>query len=333
MTRIDFNKAENKIYRITSLTAYIYSVILLFFYIYKETLYVDQTWFHGFFTMFFDIFSSIIFVSILFVFSKFVDKIIDYKKINILIYSYIAFTFLSTLSIIFVLISSLKVYSQQNGINSLSNFAETSSSSAFLLVLSRVGLFFIAILLGNRIRKINFTKNLTFKTLGILFIVYKLIALLESINFIKTEIISGFIDVAIVAIIGYILNLKFESKLNENYSFEQSINESMSQNKEILLNELENDYSALQSHNDNFNENDLIEIKDVEFEKEDLNPLEYKNEAVNYYNNLSNEEKTRLNYIVAKKNDSISSENEIYKLVILYIIEKKLFDNNRFAPK
>lgn len=311
MSSIDFNKAENKIYRITSLTAYIYSVILLFFYIYKETLYVDQTWFHGFFTMFFSIFSSIIFVSILFVFSKFIDKIIDYKKANILIYSYIAFTILSTLSIILVLISSLKVYSQQTDINSLSNFAETSSSSAVLLILSRIGLFFIAILLGNRIRKINFTKNLIFKTLGILLIVYKLIASLESINIIKTEIISGFINVAIVAIIGYILSLKFENKENENKSFEPSINESTSRNKE----------------------NDSIEIKTVEVEKEDLNPLEYKNEAVNYYNNLTNEEKTRLNYIISKKNDSISSENEIYKLVILYIIEKKLFDNNRFAPK
>lgn len=333
MSSIDFNKAENKIYRITSLTAYIYSVILLFFYIYKETLYVDQTWFHGFFTMFFSIFSSIIFVSILFVFSKFIDKIIDYKKVNILIYSYIAFTILSTLSIILVLISSLKVYSQQTDINSLSNFAETSSSSAVLLILSRIGLFFIAILLGNRIRKINFTKNLIFKTLGVLLIVYKLIASLESINIIKTEIISGFIDVAIVAIIGYILSLKFENKENENKSFEPSINESTNRNKEILLNELENDYSTLQYHNDSFKENDSIEIKTVKVEKEDLNPLEYKNEAVNYYNNLTNEEKTRLNYIITKKNDSISSENEIYKLVILYIIEKKLFDNNRFAPK
>lgn len=333
MSSIDFNKAENKIYRITSLTAYIYSVILLFFYIYKETLYVDKTWFHGFFTMFFSIFSSIIFVSILFVFSKFVDKIIDYKKANVLIYSYIAFTILSTLSIILVLISSLKVYSQQTDINSLSNFAETSSSSAVLLILSRIGLFFVAILLGNRIRKINFTKKIFFKTLGILFIVYKLIASLESINIIKTEIISGFINVAIVAIIGYILSLKFENKENENKSFEPSINKSTSRNKEILLNELENDYSTLQSHNDSFKENDSIEIKTVEVEKEDLNLLEYKNEAVNYYNNLTNEEKTRLNYIITKKNDSISSENEIYKLVILHIIEKKLFDNNRFAPK
>ena len=89
----------------------------------------------------------------------------------------------------------------------------------------------------------------------------------------------------------------------------------------------------MQSHNDSFKENDSIEIKNVEVEKEDLNPLEYKNEAVNYYNNLTKEEKTRLNYIITKMNNSISSENEIYKLVILYIIEKKLFDNNRFAPK
>ncbi len=333
MSSIDFNKAENKIYRITSLTAYIYSVILLFFYIYKETLYVDQTWFHGFFTMFFSIFSSIIFVFILFIFSKFLDKIIDFQKANILIYSYIVFTFLSTISIILVLVSSLKVYSQQNDVDSLMNFADTSSSSAVFLILSRIGLFFTAILLGNRIRKITTNISLMFKTLGLLLIVYKLFALLESINIIKTEIISGFVNVAIVAIIGYILSLKFENKENENNSFEPSISETTTRNKEILLHELENDYSTLQSHNDSFKENDSIEIKNIEVEKEDLNPLEYKNEAVNYYNNLTNEEKTRLNYIITKKNDSISSENEIYKLVILYIIEKKLFDNNRFAPK
>ena len=283
--------------------------------------------------MFFSIFSSIIFVSILFVFSKFVDKIINFQKANILIYSYIVFTFLSTISIILVLSSSLRVYCQQNDVNSLMNFADTSSSSAIFLILSRIGLFFTAILLGNRIRKITINKSLIFKTLGILLIVYKLFALLESINIIKTEIISGFINVAIVAIIGYILSLKFENKENENKSFEPSINETTTRNKEILLDELENDYSTLQSHNNSFKGNDSIEIKKVEVEKEDLNPLEYKNEAVNYYNNLTNEEKTRLNYIITKKNDSISSENEIYKLVILYFIEKKLFDNSRFAPK
>ncbi|WP_264558922.1 hypothetical protein [Flavobacterium sp. N2270] len=283
--------------------------------------------------MFFSIFSSIIFVFILFIFSKFLDKIIDFQKANILIYSYIVFTFLSTISIILVLVSSLKVYSQQNDVDSLMNFADTSSSSAVFLILSRIGLFFTAILLGNRIRKITTNISLMFKTLGLLLIVYKLFALLESINIIKTEIISGFVNVAIVAIIGYILSLKFENKENENNSFEPSISETTTRNKEILLHELENDYSTLQSHNDSFKENDSIEIKNIEVEKEDLNPLEYKNEAVNYYNNLTNEEKTRLNYIITKKNDSISSENEIYKLVILYIIEKKLFDNNRFAPK
>lgn len=333
MRSIDFNTSESKVYGITSLTAYIYSVVLLLFYIYKETLYVDQTWFHGFFTMFFSIFSSIFIISILFVFSKFLDKIIDFQKANILIYSYIIFTFLSTLSIILVLISSLKVYSQQTDVNTLMNFADTSSSSGVFLILSRIGLFFVSILLGSRIRKINITKSLIFKTLGILFIVYKIFALLESFNIIKTEIISGIINVLIVALIGYILSIKFERQENENKSFEPLINELKSRNEELLLDELENDYSTLQSNIDKSKQNDLLETKKIEEEKEDINPLEYKNEAISYYNGLTDEEKTRLQYIITKKNDSLLSESEIYKLVILYIIEKKLFDNNRFAPK
>lgn len=333
MNSIDFNKPESKIYRITSLTAYIYSAILLLFYIYKETLYVDQTWFHGFFTMFFSIFSSIFIIGILFVFSKFLDKIIDFQKANILIYCYIIFTFLSTLSIILVLISSLKVYSQQTDVNTLMNFADTSSSSGVFLILSRIGLFFISILLGNRIRKIKITKSLMFKTLGLLFIVYKIFALLESFNIIKTEIISGIINVGIVAVIGYILSIKFERQEQENKSFEPFINESNSRNKEILLNELQNDYSTQQSNIDKSKRNDEIENVNIEKEKEDINPLEFKNEAISYYNGLTDDEKARLNYTITKKSDSLLSESETYKLVILYIIEKKLFDNNRFAPK
>lgn len=331
MRSINFNVNNSKIYRITSLTAYIYSTILLLFYIYKETLYVDQTWFHGFFTMFFSIFSSIIFVCILFIFLKFLDKIIDYKKANSLIYSYIIFTLLSTLSITLVLISGLNVYFQQADMNSLSNYAVSSSSGTVFLIISRIGLFFTAILLGNKIRKINFTKNLIFKILGILFIVYKFFALLESINIIKTEIISGLINVAIVAIIGYILSIKFESNKKEEKFFNQSINELTSQNKVSLLDELGNDYSTLQSNNNSLEEQ--VSIKTNESEKEESNPLEYKNEAANYYNNLTDEEKSRLKYIITKNNNSTLSENEIYNLVILYIIEKKLFDYNRFAPK
>lgn len=333
MNSIDFNKPESKIYRFTSLIAYIYSAILLLFYIYKETLYVDQTWFHGFFTMFFSIVSSIFIISIFFVFSRFLDKIIDFQKANILIYSYIVFTFLSTLSIILVLISSLKVYSQQTDVNTLINFADTSSSSGVFLILSRIGLFFVSILLGNRIRKISIPTSLLFKTLGILLIVFKIFALLESFNIIKTEIISGIINVGIVAIIGYILSTKVERQGKENESFKPLIQESKNLNKEILVDELENDYSTLQSNNDNFKQSDSMQTKSIEEDNEILNPLEFKNEAVSYYNSLIDEEKTRLQYIITKKNNSLISENEIYKLVILYIIEKKLFDNNRFAPK
>lgn len=333
MNSIDISKPESKIYRITSLTAYIYSAILLLFYIYKETLYVDQTWFHGFFTMFFSIFSSICGIIVLLVFSKFLDKIVNFQKANILIYSYIIFEALSTLSIILVLISSLKVYSQQTDVNNLMNFADTSSSSGVFLILSRIGLFFVSILLGNKIRKINNTKSLLFKTLGILFIVYKIFALLEAFNIIKIEIISGIINVGIVAIIGYILSIKFEIQEKENIAFQPLIIEPTNRNKEILLDELENDYSTLQSNNENLEQNKFIQTKNIEEEKENINPLEFKSEAVSYYNNLIEDEKSRLKYTITKNNESITSESEIYKLVILYIIEKKLFDNNRFAPK
>lgn len=333
MNNIDFNNPQSKVYKITSLTAYIYAAILLLFLVYKETLYVDQTWFHGFFTMIFSIFSSLLFMAILFVFAKFLYHIVDYKKANTLLFSYIIFTILSTVSILLVLISSLNVYAQQNDAASLSNFAQTSTSSLVLLILSRIGLFFTGIILGISIRKINVTPNLIFKVLGILFIVYKLFAVVESINLIKTEAISSLINIAIVAIIGYVLPMKFEIIKKEKTAFEPLINKSPNRTNEILLNELSNDATLKNANDDNLNANNSTEINAIPQEKIDLNTSAFKSEAINYYNNLNEVEKTRLNYIITKNNDAVLSESERYNLVITNIIEKKLFDYNRFAPK
>lgn len=331
MNNIDFNNPQSKVYKITSLSAYIYAAILLLFLVYKETLYVDQTWFHGFFTMIFSIGSAIIFVGILFVFSKFLKHIVDYKKANTLLFSYILFTILSTVSILLVLISSLNVYAQQNDAITLSNFAQTSTSSLILLVLSRIGLFFTGIALGFNLQKINVTPQSIFKILGILFIAHKLFAVVESINLIKTEAFSSLITVAIVAIIGYVLTQKFEVK--EKTAFEPLIRETANKSNEILPNELSNDFPTQNATDESLNQTNATATNATTAEKIDVNTSEFKTEAVNYYNNLNDVEKTRLNYIITKNNDAVLSESERYNLVITYIIEKKLFDYNRFAPK
>lgn len=333
MNNIDFNNPQSKVYKITSLTAYIYAAILLLFLVYKETLYVDQTWFHGFFTMFFSIFSALIFVGILFVFSKFLNHILDYKKTNTLLFSYILFTILSTVSILLVLISSLQVYAQQNDLTTLANFAQTSTSSLVLLILSRIGLFFTGIMLGISIQKVKVTPNSIFKILGILFIVHKLFALVESINLIKTEAISSLITVAIVAIIGYVLTQKFEINEKGKTTFEPLSKQTPTPTNEILLNEFSKDYTTQNATEDDLNPNNPTETNTSTPEKIDLTTSEFKTEAINYYNNLNDVEKTRLNYIITKNNEAVLSESERYNLVITYIIEKKLFDYNRFAPK
>ncbi|WP_348810760.1 hypothetical protein [Flavobacterium maritimum] len=331
MDIFNFHKRDSKIYRIASLTAYIYSIILLLFYIYKETLYVDKTWFHGFFKMFFSIFSSIILVGILFIFSKFIDKIINYRKANALIYTYIFFLLLSTLSIILVLTSSLKVYySQQTNENSsaLGNFLDTSVSSGILLISSSIGLFLTGILLGNQIRKINFSKKLFFQILGVLFIVYKLFSLVESVNIISSEIVSGLINVAIISLIGYILSLKFQINENDLKSLNSEL--TSKQTKDNSLHTLKNENSKPDVIN---YKNKSIETNHIELENIDLNQLQHKDDAINYFKNISANEQTRLKLIVKKNYDKNFSDDEIYKLVILHISEKKLFDHNRFAPK
>lgn len=333
MDIFNFHKRDSKIYRIASLTAYIYSIILLLFYIYKETLYVDKTWFHGFFKMFFSIFSSIILVGILFIFSKFIDKIINYRKANALIYTYIFFLLLSTLSIILVLTSSLKVYySQQTNENSsaLGNFLDTSVSSGILLISSSIGLFLTGILLGNQIRKINFSKKLFFQILGVLFIVYKLFSLVESVNIISSEIVSGLINVAIISLIGYILSLKFQINENDLKSLNSEL--TSKQTKDNSLHTLKNENSKPDVINYE-NKNKSIETNHIELENIDLNQLQHKDDAINYFKNISANEQTRLKLIVKKNYDKNFSDDEIYKLVILHISEKKLFDHNRFAPK
>lgn len=333
MNNIDFTIKHCQAYKITSLVAYVTSAVLFCFFIYKETLYVDQTWFHGFFANFVITICSLAMCCILYVFSKFLINIVTYKRANTLIYYYIGFTILSTISVTLVMISSLEIYFQKTDVNSMINFAQTSSSSAMFMIFSRIGLFFSGILLGVRILKINYSKNLIFKILGVLFIVYKLIAVLESVNIIKVEIISGFINVAVIAIIGYLLSSKFEIIEKENKSFEPIIDKVASRNSEILSNELNDDYSDLLVLENEILENNSKEIDHIDEEITELDIKQFKNGAVYYYNNLADDEKARLKYIVSKKNDSVTIESELYKLIILYIIEKKLFDNNRFAPK
>lgn len=332
MGSFDFSNGDSRIYRVTSRMAYAYAAILLLFCIYKETFFVDGTWFHGFFTMFFSIFSSVFMIVILFIFSKFIDTTLKYKNISIFIYVHIFFIFLTMAAVLPVLISGLEVYHSlqtDEDVSSLMNFGETSTSSAVLLIVSRIGSFITAIMLGFQIRKIRFGEKSFFAILGVLFIVYKLISVVEAVNLIRSEILSGLLNVAIVSLIAYILSRSVDANKNV---FNSLNTEYSPQTTTDYLDTMsyENSGSSTVS-SENTTPTTLIESNPTEPDTAPLDHSAYRDDSVNYYKNLPEAEKTRLHYIVTKNNVGLS-ESEVYEHVIRYISEKKLFDTNRFAP-
>ena len=60
-----------KVYQITGLIAFIYSVLLIVYAIYNQFFYVDGTWLHGFTANGFAVLSGLIWIGILFVFKRF----------------------------------------------------------------------------------------------------------------------------------------------------------------------------------------------------------------------------------------------------------------------
>ncbi len=311
-----------KIYNTFGLIAFIYAGLMLIFSVYKDFFYVDQTWLHGLTANGFSVFSNLIWIGVLIVFKILLNKTLQYNKANSLINASLIFLGIGVYSVAVVLFKLLKVYFSSDDVNALLSFGASSISSAILLGLSSVAMIVVYIILGNRIRKIDVVLNDYFKILGFSFMVYAIVSALQMVKVFNSDIIAFLPKIVVVAVLGYIF--KEVSKMNPAdlpSEPEPSPAKKISQNKTEKVEKIN-----VANRKKEIAEQEII----PDF---DINQLENKETILSYFENLSNDEKSRLENVVSKKYTQNLTDEQKKNLILHHITEKKLYDHNRFAPQ
>lgn len=344
MNNFEKKNSLSKIYPITGIVAFVYSVLLIVFTIYKEFFYVDGTWLHGLTANAAAVLSNLIWIGILFVFMRFLNKTLNYSKANSLITIYLIFLGISTISLASVLYKSVKLYlSLENAenFNALGGFVSTSISGIILLFISNFVIILMCILLGNRIRKIDLIDNKLFQILGFTFITYGIFTLLTSVAIIESEVFQFLAKIVLAALIGLILKKVCNMNYTELYqAMGLEKTKDLENIKQKAQNSVEQKIESRKAEQVYTKEDDVLkdESKKINFEKEelpDLNLNEFKDKelVLSYYENLPSEELNRLENIVIKKHDHNLSKEQRTNLIMQYIVENKLYDHQRFLPK
>jgi hypothetical protein len=200
--------------------------------------------------------------------------------------------------------------------------------------LANIGIIVTTILLGNRIRKIDVILKDLFTILGFSLIALGVCSALQSVNLIKTEMVALLVRAFSVAVFGYIFKkatemdyielsslLKFESNDSNPYKSKSQVKVSSQTESERT-----EKVNVVKKKTESIQEQESIPNFDI-------NELDDKEMIRSYFANLSPDELSRLEAVVAKKYNQNLSELEIKNLVLHYIADKKLYDHNRFAPK
>lgn len=325
-----------KIYQVTGLIAFIYSILLIIHAIYNQFFYVDGTWFHGFTANGFSVLSGLIWIGILFVFKRFLNRILNYSKANVLINAYLIFLGITTLSLANVVYSSIKVYaSMEEGetFSSLTSFATSSISGVILLFISNFAIILVCIFLGNQIRKIDIVEKNIFQILGYTFIGYGIISLLETFGLLGTDIFQFLTEASLSFLIGLVIKKVFSmnfSDLNALTNFENRRKKEKLKQEIKPIKEHKISKKILTEKKEKSKE---IYSQNEELPNVNLEELEDKELILSYFENLPKEELNRLENIIQNKyNQNLTNEQKL-NLVLHYIAEKKLYDHQRFLPK
>lgn len=333
-----------EIYMVTGLIALIYSGLMIVFSIYKQFFYIDGTWTHGFIANGFAILSSLIWIGILFVFKNFLNEKLNYFKANSLIITYIIFLALSSLSLATVVIKSINLYqslAETGTIDSSTAFASTSVRGAILLFISTFAIILICILLGNRIRKIDVVAKELFKLLGFSLIAYGILSLLVTLTIIDNDTIQLLIKAALAILVGLILKkvCSMDSSVLSSLVGLKKIS-SMNESKPKLQNKVSPDRKLKKPEKPKSEIKKVAKIKRKESSVEyneipniNINELENKEIVLSYFENLSEDELSRLELIVSKEYSQKLTKEQKTNLVINYISINKLYDHQRYAPK
>lgn len=328
-----------KIYPITGLVAFTFSVILVLYAIYHQFFYVDGTWLHGFTANGFAVFSGIIWLGILLIFKRFLHQILSYRKANSLINAYVVFLGIATLANATVLYKSFKFYSSiEESVDSLPVYASSSVLSAVLILISNFAIIVICVLLGNRLRKIDIIAGNRFKLLGFSLLFYAVVSLLISLNFIESNWVQFLLLAVTSTFIGLIFKTVNETelsvlhaktgfkKLEKPKNFDSPTSSETKREKRFKkINPIQGIKKVNQDNQTETEQEDLPNVNlDAHVDKELI---------LSYYENLPARELNRLENLVKQKYTQELTKKQLNDLVKYYIAENKLYDHTRFMPK
>lgn len=325
-----------KTYQVTALITIIYAVLLIFYSVYNQFLYVDGTWFHGFLSNGFSVLSGLIWIVIIFMFKKFLNRTLNYIKVNMLINAYLIFLSITTFSVAIIVYKSINIYTsleEGDSFNSLTAFASSSILSVILLFISNLAIILISILLGNHIRKIDFVQNKLFQILGFSFIGYGIISLLGTVGFLGTDIFNFLIKALLSILIGMIIKRTFSMSFSDLNALTNHKNKTTTVTAKPKI-EQKKDVKKVE----NISPTKNLAAKEVSSQNEELpiinlKELEDSDLILSYFDNLPKDEFNRLESIVENKYNRNLTKEQKDNLIIHYIVEKKMYDHQRFLPK
>lgn len=329
-----------KIYQITGFVAFVYSVFLLFQSIYSQFFYVDGTWFHGFTANGLAVLSGLIWIGILIIFKRLLNKILNYSKANLLINAYLIFLGITTLSLATVVYKSIKVYAsleEGDTFNSLTAFATSSILGAIFLFISNFAIILICVLLGNQLRKVNIVQEKLFQILGYSFISYGVLSLLSSVGIIEIDAFQIIIKAGVAIVIGLIFQKIYNMNSSELYTLAGFDNKNKVEKPKP---ETKRNIEPVKSDKAIPLANKVVreKVKETSLNNEELpninlDEFEDKSLILSYYENLPKDELNRLEKIVENKYNRNLTQEQKNNLILHYIMEKKLYDHNRFLPQ
>lgn len=320
----------SSLYKLIGLISFIYSLAIIIYSLYNHFYYVDGTWTHGFISNGFAVLDGLIWLTILFVFNRFLGETLKISKVDSLFKLYIIFFAIIILSYAITLydMSQLFFSLKTKSINGINAFPSASILSVIFIFICSWVIIVISILLGIRFSKIVVFERKLFKILGVSFILHGILVMLISVYLIENNTINYLIKALMATIIGLILKkASVVDLLNSNLFPELQKTSETKQIKEDTI--LETYAKEIKSYKSNQVETKLEQQKP----NLDVEKLEDKESVITYYESLSKAELNRLEHIVNEKYNHNLTNDQITNFVMVYISEKKLYDHQRFLPK
>lgn len=336
------NQISLKLYRTAAIAAFIFSTILIAFAIYNQFFYEDGTWVHGFTANSFIVLSGFIWMGILFVFKRFLNQFLNYSKANLLFYLYLIFLAISTLTLANVIFKTIQLYnSLENTVdfNAMLAFTNTSISGVIFIFIANYAIIFIAIVLGYRLSKVTIIEHQLFQALGYSFIVYGVVKFLTSITIIENDTFVFILNAIVSILIGLLfkkisgLSTQHLLQLSNNNNKKTKVTSTPSTQNTTSLNTQKEKEQPSKKRSFLKSKTPEVIVEQEELPSINLDTLSDKDVVISYHKNLPEEELKRLETIVERKYNQTLSTAQKHDLVLHYIVEKKLYDHQRFLPK